>query len=1687
MTTETDQDFSNYHPSQGNNLEHSEPNLTQEANGTPGKPKSLPWDMLAVLLLLAVLALGAYFRFTGLDWDDTYHLHPDERFLTDVASLLHSTDPITYLKTSESTLNPYNFGRTFYVYGNFPMTVTRLVAEGVDNLCLKAGDICAQRYIYFDGIQYVGRFLSGFLDLISILFTFLIGKRLYDWRVGLIGATLMAAAVLPIQQSHFFTMDNWAAVLTTMTLYAAIRASENARQKAWWLAFGLGLGLAVASRINLAPLAIMAVVAAFVWIARRSSDQQHIEGLRYILSLRGSDDLQSVIIGLAIAAFVSLITFRLAQPYAFADRQIVENTIFMQSGEFPGLVETAIRSLVSFNPLWRANLTEIQNLQSPDALFPPALQWTDRAPILFPLTNMILWGMGITAGIAAFLGLAWATWRIVRGRPDWAAHFMLVTWIGMYFLFMATRWVKSIRYFLPIYPFLMLMAGWALVELWKRAGHDTLKRMGVILLIILVIGPTLLWANAFVDIYRNPVTRIKASEWMFENVPSGASLLYAVDGQEKELQLPLRRFEFIPGGPPVFLQFMAPENGTLTGVRFNYLSDPDVGFADDSGESLRVELMDITGSQTLAKVEHNLDVDEQRQPVQVNLDQVPLVEGTMYNIVAEAGPGGPFSASTSILANEHWDDSLPVRYEGRDPYSAYYEGLSEGLIPITIPDSEEKRTSFYRWLDESDYIVLSSQRALWSIPRLPLTYPLTIRYYEALFNGELGFDLVGQFQSDLKIGPLYMSDVAGSVAWGQPVQMGWPPPGPLAAEEAFSVYDHPPVWLFAKNEDYRPERVREILGAVDISNVMVMTPGQATSAPNGLMLSTAEQDLQRNNGTFNEIFNVDGILSQNPWLAAIIWWIAVVFLGWIAFPIAFIAFSGLQDRGYTIARILSLLIISYFAWILASLRLLPHTRNTLALGLILMAISSLIIAILRRRQIANFVRDNLAFIGLVELIGLVLYLSFIIIRLGNPDVWDVIWGGEKPMDLSYFNAVLKSTVFPPYDPWFSGGYINYYYYGFVYVGAITKLLGIVPTVAYNLILPMLGAFTGLGAFSIAYNLVAFSQIRMGSIHRSGIAGASPKKIIKPAVFAGLLTITLIVFLGNLAEVGVVVNTWFKAGDTSINMGISAIDAVVRTVDGGLDLTFTDKVAPIYPGDWFWTATRAINAEPGEVQPITEFPFFTFLYGDLHAHMIALPLTLLALAWAISLVLPGIRQSNSVGKKPLYGQILLTWLVGGLSIGVLRATNTWDFPTYLLIGVLAAGYNAYQRRGRLDLKTLGQATIQAIALAAIAIVLFLPFAENYGVPYTSFSLWPGSYTHVTNYLFIYGLFLLLIITHLALEFRSWTKSWTQQGLVSWERFVIPVFIGLMMFTAVSILLLVRGYWIGPIVLTLVSISGLLALRQKLPIERRVVLILIAGALALTLLVELIVLDGDIGRMNTVFKFYLQVWVILSVIGGVVAIWAWPKIVARRNVRRAWSAAFLILFLAAALYPLLATKAKWDIRMSDEAPITLDGMAFMQTTSYNDTALDGSSQTISLNFDYEALKWIQRNIEGSPVIAEAHTLNPYRAIANRVSMYTGLPSIVGWDWHQRQQRAVLPPTVVSDRILDVNQLYNTIDQEEALSIIDKYDVSYIYVGPLEWTYYNPQGLIKFDRMVEAGLLQEVYRNSGVSIYQVNRSAA
>ncbi len=1648
----------------------------QTPSTTPAQPTPSPrnWEsILVTTLIIFILILAGYFRFVGLNWDDYTHLHPDERFLTIVASQLRTTgNPLEYMQTSQSPLNPYNVGEGFYVYGNFPMTVTRYVAEGLEwfrSWCdpLSESLFCRNNLTSYDGVHLVGRALSALVDLVSVLFAFLIGRRLYGRGAGLIAAFLTATAVMPIQQSHFFTMDNWAAALTTLTMYTAVRASEDSTKWRWWVLFGLGLGLTVSSRINVAPLALMAGVAGLVWLGRQfylwreERNQPTASFWAYLRSDVGMTHIQHVILGGMLAALVAMAVFRIGQPYAFADRQIAISHHISQRGEEPSFLYTTLYSIIGLNPQWLANMEEIQRLQAPEASFPPAIQWVSRPAILFPLSNMLLYGMGLLAGIAAWGGFMWALWRIVRGKPDWLIHALPVAWIGIYFLFSATRWVKSVRYFLPIYPILFILAGWLFMELWRRTDKNRVGRALVGFALAATLLSSFLWANAFTEIYRQPLTRVAASEWMYENVPTAVSLLYTTpDGQLRETQLPHRGGDILPG-LPLILSLNEPPEGTLTGVRLNYLTSPE---NQPSNATLRVGLDAPFGSGATVQGETSVALHNTRRTTAVvDLPPTPLDPDRPYTLVVDLGVGSGVRADTSVITSEHWDDALPSRLHGRDPYSQYFRGLSGGQMSTTHPDSFEKREQLLDWLDEADYIALSSQRSLWQLPRIPLTYPLMVRYYDALFNEELGFEKVAEFHGDIRIGPLYISDTGGKIGWGAPPKIGWPPPPEWAAEEAFSVYDHPPVWIFRKSEDFSRAQAARIFDEVDLTQVIFMNPLDATNAPNGMMLTREQRLIQQSGGTFSEMFNVDGVLSNNGFVAAVVWWLAVVLLGWLAFPLTFVALRGLPDKGYALARILGLLVVAYFGWITASLGLLPFTQGTLWLGVGLLTAVSLFTAYLNRAQFIHFVRQHWRHLLLLEAIGVGLYLLQILIRLGNPDAWDVIWGGEKPMDMSYFTAVVKSTTFPPYDPWLAGGYLNYYYWGFVYVGTLTKLLGIVPTMAYNLILPMLYSFTGLGVFSLAHNLVKWST-------DNGQWSMVNERL---ALLAGGVATGLAIIAGNLGEMRVFFTAWDRASSLPPES-----NQLLRLLDGALNM-LGGTPAPIYPGDWFWTATRAIAVTEGEVQPITEFPFFTFLYGDLHAHMMALPLTILALGWAIGLVLQGNNAAQTTPSKVL--ATVLQWGTAVLALGALYPTNSWDFPTYAVIFTLGILLWNWRLHGW-TLVTLMRGLYQTAVVIGLAIVVYYPFWANFGTGYTSISLWEGSKTSVGDYLVVHGLFLFVLVTFLAYEFKQWAQSWTFENLEKYSWLTAAVVVALLPLGPVLWWMHGRGYVIAFITIPLILLAGVMAVwATNRPLSRRIVYALLASGLGLTMFVEMFVLDGDIGRMNTVFKFYLQVWILFSVAAGAAFAWLTPVINSewRPNSRLVWRTAVGFLLVIALLYPLMATRAKIAIRMGEpeQQITTLDSLAFMEYVTYAE-----NGRTVPLNYDLEAIRWMHRNIPGSPVILEAHSGNPYRSVGNRIAMYTGLPAVVGWDWHQRQQRTTTPGSIVSSRINEVNLLYNTTDILLAEYLLAKYNVAYIYVGQLEWNYYAPEGLNKFDQMVANGTLEEVYRNRGTSIYRV-----
>jgi uncharacterized membrane protein len=244
-----------------------------------------------------------------------------------------------------------------------------------------------------------------------------------------------------------------------------------------------------------------------------------------------------------------------------------------------------------------------------------------------------------------------------------------------------------------------------------------------------------------------------------------------------------------------------------------------------------------------------------------------------------------------------------------------------------------------------------------------------------------------------------------------------------------------------------------------------------------------------------------------------------------------------------------------------------------------------------------------------------------------------------------------------------------------------------------------------------------------------------------------------------------------------------------------------------------------------------------------------------------------------------------------------------------------------------------------------------------------------------------------------------------------------------------------------------------------------------------MVEMIVLRGDIGRMNTVFKFYLQAWVFFAVAAGVGLgrlVFSLPRW--HPSLRFAWQGVLAVLAMSAFLYTYMATSAKIQDRMAENAPHTLDGMAYMPYATYVD-----EWGSMALGQDYQAIRWLQENVDGSPVIVEANLRALYRW-GSRFTIYTGLPGVVGWEWHQQQQRVVTPGAWVSGRIAEVDNFYTTIDLGATQDFLRKYGVRYIIVGQQERGHYPGPGLEKFEA-ADGLMWREVYRQADTVIYEVN----
>ena len=905
------------------------------------------------------------------------------------------------------------------------------------------------------------------------------------------------------------------------------------------------------------------------------------------------------------------------------------------------------------------------------------------------------------------------------------------------------------------------------------------------------------------------------------------------------------------------------------------------------------------------------------------------------------------------------------------------------------------------------------------------------------------------------------------------------------------------------------------------------------------------------------------------------WWLVVQVLWLLALPICLQVLRPLPDRGTGVAKAFGILAFVYPLWFLGSLGFLDNSRVSYAL--VLVAIGALSMAIWRRSaaDLRPYLWSHRRLLIVQEAVFLAAYLGFGFIRMFNPEVANT----EKFMDFAFMSGAWRSESFPPLDPWFAGGTINYYYFGHLAVAIITRLSGLPLAETFNLTLALLFGLAALGAFGVAYNLVQVHHSRTpsepapagqpgrrrGRGRRGQYTGREAEGgwwrrlgAVPAAMATGLLASYLLLIGGNLhgplmllRDPGYLDKDFWqgmgwnstrvlviKAGEATlqprtgqpvsgmvsftdaslyrseVTLQVAGLEpngaylarlgrgpcrrpsgederlATLRADPSGRTtgvVTLGRPLAELTSGTYHVTIllpdSPAVSLACGEVTgrdldyTINEFPAFSFLLGDLHPHVLALPFTLLAILVAFSWWLhpPTPRWSAWRRDRAEVGRLL----VGAGLIGALYSLNSWDFPTYFALAAVAMAGAMIRRTP--TMRGAGAALGSVAITAVVAVVLFFPFYADFEPPASGLGLVPIR-SRLDQFVVFWGLLLVPSLAFLATVFpwrvlglkRSAFPSAKQAAgpatATGWGRASGAIWVAAFVLTAA--LATVRGSGV-------LAVSFLLGLAAAWAIwaqrERPAVmfgLLLLGLAVALIGACEVVYVQDFYGaalrRMNTVFKLYYQAWTLLALVGAfgayVVGSSLWRAVRTRRPVAptlAAGAAAVGIALLGVGLvYPAVTAAQRTD---GFRKTPTLDGFAFLKQHQPE---------------DYQAAQWLIANVPGRPVVLEA-VGGPYSHYA-RIATQTGLPTVLGWPQHERLWRGEAAGSAIAERERDIDTIYRASNLDEVQHLLDRYNVEYIVYGYLEASKYRDYGAAaraKFDTGLET-----VFRAGNTAVYKV-----
>ncbi|NPA06463.1 MAG: hypothetical protein GXO54_03570 [Chloroflexi bacterium] len=823
------------------------------------------------------------------------------------------------------------------------------------------------------------------------------------------------------------------------------------------------------------------------------------------------------------------------------------------------------------------------------------------------------------------------------------------------------------------------------------------------------------------------------------------------------------------------------------------------------------------------------------------------------------------------------------------------------------------------------------------------------------------------------------------------------------------------------------------------------------------------------------------------------WYFTLGFVAALALPWTWRIFRTLPTRGVFFARVLGWFGWGYAFWLAGVLGVTPITAG--GAWSTLLSVAALSAWALRspehRRAFWHEMRARWRLLLLGEGLFALAFAGWAVVRAAHPD----ILGTEKPMELAFINAILRSPRFPPHDPWLAGYAIAYYYFGYVLTALLALATGTPGPVAFNLGVATIFGLAVAGAYGVVFDLLARD-------------GAQAPRSVYFAAGLGPIFAFLVGNWEGFLEILHRKRVFWQATAVGWRSTFWHWLAIQNLEEPPL-ADPSGWMPPRYW--WWWRASRVIrdtNLAGGHQEVIDEFPFFSFILGDLHPHVLALPFVLLAVGLALVLfhlvrrrapeaLAPEAWLTHPLAQARAFVRAVFEdtpWWIWPWVLGGLAFLNAWDFPLALALNTAAFGL-ALVWRGWPWRWAAGFAAMWGMVTALFGALLYVPYSWSFDSqargllpnvvnPSRGAQLWVmfgPLWVPLFAWLGIAAwqawragrgrVWRQALAITLGLVLALWLASWLQAAAIvavlPWlsPRGEAAAQAYLSTYAARDFTHLIRAglrrqvlAWAGTGFL-----AGLfaLALGYAWDALRRArahssgsastdprtafVALLVAWGAFLVLFPNFFYLWDHFGtRMNTVFKFYYQAWVL----------WALAAAYATWHLRAVAARAAVVLGLMLGL--VYTGFGLADRLNSPRETWTLDGSAWLQRSAPDTWA---------------AIQAIQAMPLGVVLEADGGSYSEYA----RISTYTGYPTILGWLGHESQWRGGTEE--IGTRPEDIKRMYTSNHWDEVLTLLTRYRVRYVVVGPLELRRF-PRAARQFE-----GRLPVLGRFGDTTVYVVD----